>query len=40
MIDQTAVIDMQLWTAQEQLLYGLSWLSLILVIYYLFRLSK
>ena len=36
----TAIIEMQLWSMEEQLWYGLSWVAFAVFLYYLFRISK
>ena len=33
-------IDIQLWSLQEQIYYGMSWVLLLYAIYYLFKVSK
>lgn len=35
-----ADLGLQLWSLQEQIYYGISWILLLYVIYYLFKVSK
>ncbi len=37
---ETAMIEVQLWSMEEQMWYGLSWFAFVLVLLYLFRISK
>ena len=37
MSHETAMVDMQLWSLQEQIYYGVSWTLFLFVLYYLFR---
>jgi len=37
---EIAVIDLQLWTIQEQLTYGFCWVLLLAIIYFLFKAAK
>ena len=34
------VIDAQLWSLQEQIYYGVSWILFLFALYYLFRIAK
>lgn len=37
---ETAMIDMQLWSLQEQIYYGVSWTLFLFALYYLFKVAK
>ncbi len=37
---ETAIIDMQLWSLQEQIYYGVSWTLFLLALYYIFKFAK
>ena len=34
---ETEIIDLHMWTLQEQIYYGASWILLLFAIYYLFK---
>ena len=40
MSDDLNVVDISIWSLQEQIYYGVSWTLFLLFLYYLFRFAK
>ena len=40
MNDETTIVDIQLWSLQEQIYYGVSWTLFLLGLYYIFKYAK